>query len=169
MKALHTSVVPPELARTIPREGYSPVWCDRVTAFLERAASLNFDDPIASRLAHLLDEKSTTIRHILTRAGQLAKELIQQPPVSCLCHGDIHAGNILIDTTNSLYIVDWDTLVFAPKERDLMFIGGGVGGAWRTDHEIEWFYQGYGQTDINLIALSYYRFERSCARHRGNV
>lgn len=56
--------------------------------------------------------------------------------------------------------MDWDTLLLAPKERDLMFVGGGVGGVWPREHEVEWSYQGYGQSDINLTALTYYRYER---------
>lgn len=41
-----------------------------------------------------------------------------------------------------------------------MFVGGGVGGVWRRDYEVKWFYEGYGQAEINQTALSYYRFER---------
>ncbi len=41
-----------------------------------------------------------------------------------------------------------------------MFIGGGVGGAWNTTREETLFYRGYGQTEINRVALAYYRFER---------
>jgi hypothetical protein len=45
-----------------------------------------------------------------------------------LCHSDIHAGNILIDVNDDFYIVDWDNPILAPKEHDLMFIGGGQRG-----------------------------------------
>ena len=42
-----------------------------------------------------------------------------------------------------------------------MFVGGGLGGNGHTaQEEISLFYQGYGQTHINPIALAYYRFER---------
>lgn len=57
--------------------------------------------------------------------------------------------------------MDWDTLVFAPKERDLMFIGAGIGDTGRTPFEEEaLFYQGYGPVGINQDAIAYYRFER---------
>ncbi len=39
---------------------------------------------------------------------------------------------MLIDANDALYIVDWDNPILAPKERDLMFIGGGQMGDGRT-------------------------------------
>jgi spectinomycin phosphotransferase len=48
----------------------------------------------------------------------------------------------------------------APKERDLMFIGGGVANVWNNPREEELFYKGYGKTNINRIILAYYRHER---------
>ena len=92
---------------------------------------------------------------------QLALEMQQQPLDFILCHGDIHGWNLLIDNNGALYMVDWDTLVFAPKERDLMFIGAGLGNSGYTPQEEEtMFYQGYGKTDINQTALAYYPYER---------
>ncbi len=73
---------------------------------------------------------------------------------------DIHGGNILINDNDELYIVDWDNPILAPKERDLMFIGGGIDEIWKSQREEAVFYEGYGKTDINLSALTYYRYER---------
>ena len=70
-------------------------------------------------------------------------------------------ANVLIDSDDALYIVDWDTALFAPKERDLMYAGGGQFSAKRTPQEEETlFYQGYGDTQVDPIALAYYRYER---------
>ena len=67
-----------------------------------------------------------------------------------MCHADLHAGNILIDANGAFYLVDWDTLILAPKERDLMYAGGGQFGEARTPQQEEaLFYQGYGQTQID--------------------
>ena len=66
-----------------------------------------------------------------------------------LCHSDIHGGNVLINGNNPIYIVDWDEPIMAPKERDLMFIGGGVANVWNKPHEEEFFYKGYGPTEVN--------------------
>lgn len=53
------------------------------------------------------------------------------------------------------YLVDWDDPIMAPKERDLMFIGGGVGNVWNRSHEEELFYEGYGKVDVNPVLLAY--------------
>lgn len=43
-----------------------------------------------------------------------------------------------------------------------MFIGGGQGFVGRTAQEEELlFYQGYGQAQIDPIAMAYYRYERN--------
>ncbi len=61
----------------------------------------------------------------------------------------------------ALYIVDWDNPILAPKERDLMYAGGGLMGAGHTPQEEETlFYEGYGQTQVDPITLAYYRYER---------
>jgi spectinomycin phosphotransferase len=41
-----------------------------------------------------------------------------------------------------------------------MFIGGGIGWVWNTPREEALFYLGYGPTEIDPVALAYYRFER---------
>ena len=95
---------------------------------------------------------------MLDQAEQLASELQSQSLDLVLCHSDIHGGNILISNTERLYIVDWDNPVYAPKEHDLMHIGGS--STWNSPRTQELFYQGYGPVKIDQIALSYYRYER---------
>jgi spectinomycin phosphotransferase len=102
----------------------------------------------------------TDIDQLLERAEQFAVELQSKSLNLVLCHSDLHGGNILIDESNQLYIVDWDNPILAPKERDLMFIGGGIDHIWQSEREEAVFYKGYGQTQINTSALAYYRYER---------
>jgi spectinomycin phosphotransferase len=59
-----------------------------------------------------------------------------------------------------MYIVDWDNPRLAPKERDLMFIGGGMDRIWKSEREESVFYEGYGKTEVDRTALAYYRYER---------
>jgi len=161
LKSIHTALVPPALTRGIQQETYSPQWREIVKTFLERVEDDAFDDPVAVKLAAFLKARRDEILDLVGRAERLALALQAQSPEFVLCHSDIHAGNILIDANDALYIVDWDNPILAPKERDLMFIGGGQGFAGHTAQEEEnLFYRGYGQTQINPIALAYYRYER---------
>jgi spectinomycin phosphotransferase len=161
LKRIHTAAVPPALIRRIQRETYSPKWREIVKAFLERVEDQAFDDPVAAKVAALLRARRDQIDDLVGRTEQLARALLSRPLDFILCHSDIHAGNILIDAGGAFYIVDWDAPILAPKERDLMFVGGGQMAAWRTPREEETlFYQGYGQTRVDPTALAYYRYER---------
>lgn len=161
LKSIHTAAVPQALVSRIQRETYSPQWREIVRTFLGRVEHDAFDDPVAVKLALLLKARRGQVLDLVGRAERLAQALQAQPREFIVCHSDIHAGNILIDGTHEFYIVDWDNPILAPKERDLMFVGGGQMGAWRTPQEEETlFYRGYGQTQIDPIALAYYRYER---------
>ena len=161
LKNIHTAVVPSALVSRIQRETYSPQWRESVKTFLARVEDAVFDDPVAVKLTTFLKARRDEILDLVGRAERLALALQACSPEFVLCHSDIHAGNILIDANGALYIVDWDNPILAPKERDLMFIGGGQGFAGHTAQEEETlFYRGYGQTQIDPIALTYYRYER---------
>ena len=101
-----------------------------------------------------------TIHRLVDRAEQLGKQIQDQLQEFVLCHSDIHGGNVLMDGNDIIYMVDWDDPIMAPKERDLMFIGGGVANIWNRPHEEKYFYKGYGKTEINRTILAYYRHER---------
>jgi spectinomycin phosphotransferase len=161
LKRFHTAGIPSAITSSIQRENFSPQWRDTVKMFLERIEEETFDEPVAVEMAAFLKTKGDETLELVKRAERFAQMLQEQPPEFILCHADIHGWNLLIDTAGALYMVDWDTLIFAPKERDLMFIGCGLGDSGYTPQEEEtMFYQGYGQTDINQIAIAYYRYER---------
>lgn len=160
LRAMHAVAVPPSLGARVPREQYSPRWRNLVRTFQARVEETAFTEPSAAQLAAFLRARRDDVSHIVARAGVLGAALRAQAPAQVLCHADIHGGNVLIDTHGALFIVDWDTLTFAPKERDLMFVGAGIFGTWNSAQEDAWFYRGYGRTEINPLALAYYRYER---------
>jgi spectinomycin phosphotransferase len=161
LKRIHTLTVPPALIDRIQRETYSPQWRESVKKSLAHVETATFDDPVAAELAAYLKAKRAEILDLVARAERLAQALEAQPPEFVICHADLHAGNILIDAGGAFYMIDWDTLIRAPKERDLMYAGGGQFGDARTpDEEERLFYRGYGQTPIDQRALAYYRYER---------
>jgi spectinomycin phosphotransferase len=64
----------------------------------------------------------------------------------------------MIDRDGELWVVDWDEVTRAPKERDLMFFIGGIGADLIRPHETDWFLEGYGDVAVDPLALSYYRY-----------
>lgn len=160
LRGIHSVEVPPELKNLIPQEIFSPQWRESVKSFQVKVEELSFEDPTAAKLAEFMRSKRNNISHLVERAEGLASELQSKPLELVLCHSDIHGGNILISDNDQLYIVDWDNPLLAPKERDLMFIGGGIDEIWKTKREEALFYEGYGKTEVNLSALAYYRYER---------
>ncbi len=161
IKKLHSTDIPNALTSGTPREMFSSKWRETVKAFLIRIENEVFEEPVAVRMALFLKSKSTEILKIVERTEELAITLQKQILEYILCHADIHGWNLIVDKDGALYIVDWDTIILAPKERDLMFIGAGIWDSGRSPIEEEnLFYQGYDQTEINQDAICYYRYER---------
>lgn len=160
LRKIHDIDVPSSMQHHIRRETYSPKWRERVRALYPLLGAEPIGDEITLKLLAFIKDNLAIIHRLVDRAEQLAKKIHNDPSSFVLCHSDIHAGNILIDENNNPYIIDWDDPIMAPKERDLMFIGGGIGNVWNKSHEEALFYKGYGEIEINRTILAYYRHER---------
>lgn len=161
LRRLHDTVFPEQVTNEVPREGFTPRWCDALANYMGLIQHETFMDPEAAELADFLNEKRAETLELMEQVERLRRGLHAQPPPYRLCHADIHGWNLLIADSGALYMVDWDTVIFAPKERDLMFIGGGLAGSGHTPHEEETlFYAGYGAVNLNHTALTYYRCVR---------
>ncbi len=158
LRQVHEMKVPAALQAKIRRENFSPKWREAIRSFFNQDISV--DDEIALKLWKFLKDNRALIQQLVDRSEELSLKVREKPLKFALCHSDIHGGNVLIEDKNALYIVDWDDPILAPKERDLMFIGGGVGNVWNRPHEEKLFYQGYGQTEVDSDLLAYYRNER---------
>src|SRR4030095_11806208 len=162
LQRIHTLSLPRELGQKMPRENYSPESRDICREVLQTLESESFDDPVMAGLASFLLPKSETILDFIGHAERLARVLASRSTELALCHSDIHPGNLFIDKNGTLFIVDWDSPVLAPKERDLMFIGGGQGYVGVNDLEEEaHFYRYYDPSTVDPFAMAYYRYERN--------
>jgi spectinomycin phosphotransferase len=160
MREVHTTILPSELARRVPRESYSPRYRAIVKALDSQVELRSFDDRQAAQLGAFWMSKRDDIRAVVERAEQLAQHMHKRAASLVLCHSDLHAGNVLVGADDHLTIVDWDNPILAPKERDLMFVGASVGGSWNEPREKEWFFTGYGPAEIDSLAIAFYRYER---------
>lgn len=160
LRQVHGLEVPLPIQKRIRRETYSEKWREIVRSMYVHIEAEPIADEMGLKLQKFMKKNMLAIRRLVDRAHELGEKLQNQSPKFVLCHSDIHAGNVLIDGNNSIYIVDWDEPIMAPKERDLMFIGGGVGNVWNKPHEEKLFYKGYGKTEVDSTVLAYYRHER---------
>jgi len=161
LRKVHQTRVPEDLARRIPRETYSSSLREMVRAFQVQAARETFRDPAAAKFAAMMTEQRAVIDHMLSRADVLSEHFASRGLDFVLCHADVHAGNLHITPEGTLYIVDWDDPIFAPRERDLLLIGGCA--TWSNPRQAAWFYAGYGAAPVDQMVLAYYRYERVIA------
>ncbi len=161
VRRFHEARFPAHVTAGVPREVFTSRWRDALRRHLTGMQDRTFPDPLAARAAAFLTGRRAALLERLDQTGRLADALRRDPPEFILCHADLHLWNVLVDACGGLYIVDWDTLIFAPKERDLMFPGAGLGDSGRPPSEEEaLFFQGYGPAPVRRDALAYYRLER---------
>jgi len=167
---VHATTVTDELATSLPREDHHHEQAASATRALDRSLRLVAEESEAGRpadpLVHALAQEwcaaGDRVLALLERADYLGRELqARKAPNVVVCHGDPHLGNVLIGQDDRVWLIDWDDSVLAPRERDLIFILGGVlAFAPVTPQQQAWFFDGYGATNLDPLRLAYYR----CAR-----
>lgn len=157
--AIHTTRVPGDLAAQIPHESFVPWWSETVRRVDGEVTRREYEDVAAGEMASFWRARSDEIARIVDLAEQIGRSMQARAVEYVLCHADMHTANVLVDAQGGLSIVDWDGVMLAPKERDLMFmVDHTLGAGTRPRHE-ECFFEGYGEAVIDPTALAYYRFE----------
>jgi spectinomycin phosphotransferase len=160
LKNIHAVSLPEELLSSLPKENFHSASCALVKESDLKIQHTAFDDPASAKLADFWMEKRRDILSLVKNTEQLEREARTQSYDFVLCHADLHPGNTVIDGTGKLFIVDWDSPILAPREKDLMFIGG---GHRFKNTDIHAFYKGYGEVKLNRQLIAYYRNERIVA------
>ncbi|MCP5504216.1 MAG: phosphotransferase [Chlamydiales bacterium] len=160
LKQIHQLEIPTSIQKQIRHETYSAKWREAVRSIYSHIKADPIGDEISLKLHSFIKKNMPDIRRLVDRAEKLGEKLQSSSLPFVLCHSDIHGGNVLLNNDSYIYIVDWDEPIMAPKEKDLMFIGGGVGNVWNNPLEKKLFFKGYGKTEVDTTALAYYRHER---------
>ena len=151
----------PDKINDIPQEKYNEIYIRKLKSYMKDIDKTAVNNKTEKQFMDMLVFRRKKINEIIIRAEELLSKISGIKNKFCLCHGDIHAGNLFISENGEFYITDWDTMIMAPKERDLMFFGVGIGGVWNEAEEEKLFYKGYGiQEDINHTLMAYYRYMR---------
>ncbi|HET6919939.1 MAG TPA: aminoglycoside phosphotransferase family protein, partial [Jiangellaceae bacterium] len=164
---VHATAVTDALATLLPREDHTH---ERVASTV-RALDSSVGRPAgvggpADHLTRALAEEwhaaAGAVSTLLEQADGLGRELRARQAPSVVCHGDPHIGNVLIGGDGRVWLIDWDDAVLAPRERDLMFVIGGVlAFAPVSPQQQSWFFDGYGPADLDPTRLAYYRCTRA--------
>lgn len=105
--------------------------------------------PYAQRAQELLRAHAGDLHVLITAYRSLATRVGARPERIVITHGEPHAGNVIV-TADSLVLVDWDTTLAAPPERDLWDLAG-------ADARLLDYYTAATGTAIDHQALSLYR------------
>ncbi|HET8912478.1 MAG TPA: phosphotransferase [Ktedonobacteraceae bacterium] len=100
----------------------------------------------ADWLAH-----QSTIQTAVASLDELGRMLQQRSLPFVIAHADLHPANLLRDGHGQVFVIDWDEVMLAPKERDFIFV---------REPNAEAFFQGYGEREIDWMVLAYYLWER---------
>ncbi|TDU90784.1 spectinomycin phosphotransferase [Kribbella voronezhensis] len=155
---VHRAEPPAELRAVLPRinpiNARMPALARSVRARLATPA-----DTVEEELAAVWEAHDDLITAVFDQCADLAARDLGGTAV--LCHADPHLANVLV-TAEQLYLIDWDDVVLAPPEQDLLFFLGGMGSIGPTSPaEQDAFFTGYGSVELDPTRLAYYRSARA--------
>ena len=156
IRQVHAARLDAAVSKVLPREGYLPSRFDLLPR-LAAASQQPPEDRVQQELAALWRSRQEAISALTERCERLARDLRRAGLPFVLCHADLHVWNLLVDAAGEVWIVDWDEVCLAPRERDLMFFVGSIGPGLVKPQETGQFLGGYGQAAIDMRALAYYR------------
>ena len=156
---LHQVEPPPEGLASLRQETFDPGgylrWIrDFETQHLPALEARRDAQPSARVLCESWRAHQPAIHHGLAYLERLGTALQAAPPPYVICHADLHAANLLRDPAGHVFVLDWDEVMLAPKERDFIFIREPAASA---------FWDGYGphaRDTIDWSALTYFCWER---------
>ena len=160
LNQIHRVTLPAEGFKSLRKETFDPTAYSRSVHTLEtQYVYADGGSQVEQELRSSWMAQQPTIHTVVTSLEKLAGALQRQAGPYVICHADLHTANMIRGQANQVFLIDWDDVMLAPKERDFIFVGEApANGSPRQD--IAPFFQGYGPTEIDWVALSYYLWER---------
>jgi spectinomycin phosphotransferase len=151
-KQIHQAVLPPIGFESLRKENFNPKeYVQWVRDFETEYANSTGKDATEHAFLSYWKEHQSIIHTVLNSLEKLAKILQSQSLPQVICHADLHANNLICNNAGNVFVIDWDEVMLAPKERDFIFV--------RQPHA-DAFFQGYGIAEIDWKVLTYYLLER---------
>jgi spectinomycin phosphotransferase len=107
--------------------------------------------PFAEPTRELLAAGAATVERRLAEYDALAARVRASAASWVVTHGEPHRANVIRDPRGALRLVDWDTTLLAPRERDLRMV--------LDENETGWseYVLACGNVDLDANALQLYR------------
>jgi hypothetical protein len=123
--AVHTA--PATARRPVPVDDFAiPLRAGLVAALTADATPADQTGPYARDAARLLAARAPALRERLVRYDSLTRLALTEPDRMVLTHGEPHPGNTM-RTADGWRLIDWETALVAPPERDLWHLEPGDG------------------------------------------
>lgn len=152
-RQIHQTALPAEGFESLRKETFDVAeyvqWIHDFEAQYLHAEHIGSDSERALRTDWLAHQ--STIHKAVSSLQKLAGVLQKQSGSFVFCHADLHPANLIRDNQGHVHVIDWDDVMLAPKERDFIFV---------REPQADAFWEGYGQPEIDWVALTYYRWER---------
>jgi spectinomycin phosphotransferase len=149
---IHQVMLPPVGFESLRKETFDPrEYIQWVRAFETQHAHVEGGGVVERALRSSWVKHQSTIHTVLTSLEKLAGVLRSRTFSYIICHGDLHARNLIRDRAGQVFVIDWDEVMLAPKERDFLFV--------RPPHAAA-FWEGYEQAKMDWVALTYFLWER---------
>ena len=107
--------------------------------------------PLAEPARALLAARTGEIGERLAGHDAMAERLRATRAGWVVTHGEPHGGNVIRDPAGGLHLIDWDTAMLAPRERDLQMVLNDDLTGWDE------YRAAAGPVDLDLDALGFYR------------
>jgi spectinomycin phosphotransferase len=159
LRKVHDTPVTPEVRQHLAVETFVPRWRDVMLRVMQEIGTREYKGVLAESIfATFWYARREQIAELVRVATELGERLRAANPPQVICHTDIHPWNMLVDAARDVWFVDWDDTRMAPRECDLMYAIGGIGGYVSGKREEAWFRAGYGDIVVDPLALAYYRY-----------
>lgn len=158
---IHQVTLPPVSFASLRKETFDPTeyarWVHTFEA--QHVHTLGGNNRFEDALLSSWRAHRPTIHAVVASLEKLAGVLQKRTLPYVICHADLHPANLLRDADGHVFVIDWDEVMLAPKERDFLFVKASSADSAALPGSPA-FFQGYGQADIDWMALTYYRYER---------
>lgn len=152
-RQIHQVALPPLGFESLHKETFDPTEYARKIRYIETIFELEPNPESAAQRAFRADwwAHRSMIHTGVTTLETLGGVLQRRAGPYVICHADLHPANLLRDSAGRVFVIDWDEVMLAPKERDFIFV---------REPQANAFWEGYGQKEIDWVALTYSLWER---------